>query len=93
MPAGSPLTVNCTAARRQFELLRWEQGEVVGIAEGIYATAQQYLRFVGSCDRPDAKKGVEIVDKKFKLEIIEVPGLPNLRNPHARAAARAIPRN
>jgi hypothetical protein len=70
-----------------------EQGEVVGIAEGIYATAQQYLRFVGSCDRPDAKKGVEIVDKKFKLEIIEVPGLPNLRNPHARAAARAIPRN
>jgi hypothetical protein len=85
MPAGSPLTVNCTAARRQFELLRWEQGEVVGTAEGIYATAQQYLRFVGSCDR--------IVDKKFKLEIIEVPGLPNLRNPHARAAARAIPRN
>jgi hypothetical protein len=62
-----------------------EQGEVVGIAEGIYATAQQYLRFVGSCDR--------IVDKKFKLEIIEVPGLPNLCNPHARAAARAIPRN
>jgi hypothetical protein len=85
MPAGSPLTVNCTAARRQFELLRWEQGEVVGTAEGIYATAQQHLRFVGSCDR--------IVDKKFKLEIIEVPGLPNLRNPHARAAARAIPRN
>jgi hypothetical protein len=42
---------------------------------------------------PMQKKGVEIVDKEFKLEIIEVPGLPNLRNPHARAAARAIPRN